>query len=169
MPVDSFSEGATFPVEAGHIMMFARAVGDANPIYHDEAYAKQSEAGGIVAPPTFAWAGAHFDPDYSLRPEIGEPWFGSGAEPSGTEGNRVGSGGGTGLHGEQHFEYHRPMRPGDVLTSRVGPGRRWEKQGRRGGTLSFDETVTEYYDQHGELVVTARYVGVRTGRLLERD
>ena len=30
----------TFPVEAGHIMMFARAVGDANKIYYDEAYAK---------------------------------------------------------------------------------------------------------------------------------
>ena len=29
-----------FLVEASHIMMFARSVGDANPIYHDEDYAK---------------------------------------------------------------------------------------------------------------------------------
>ena len=68
----------TFPVEAGHIMMFARAVGDANKIYYDEAYAKTTEAGSIIAPPTFVQASAQFDPDYRLRPTIGEPWFGSG-------------------------------------------------------------------------------------------
>ena len=28
-----------FPVEAGHIMMFARGVGDPNPIYADADYA----------------------------------------------------------------------------------------------------------------------------------
>ena len=43
-----------FPVEAGHIMMFARSVGDKNPIYSDEEYAKTTEAGGIIAPPTLS-------------------------------------------------------------------------------------------------------------------
>ena len=43
-----------FLVEASHIMMFARSVGDANPIYHDEDYAKETDLGGIIAPPTFA-------------------------------------------------------------------------------------------------------------------
>ena len=42
-----------FLVEASHIMMFARSVGDANPIYHDEEYAKKTDVGGIIAPPTF--------------------------------------------------------------------------------------------------------------------
>ncbi len=60
-----------FPVEAGHIMMFARAVGDANRIYYDEAYARTTEAGSIIAPPTFVQASAQFDPDYRLRPTIG--------------------------------------------------------------------------------------------------
>ena len=31
-----------FLVEASHIMMFARSVGDDNPIYHDEQYAKET-------------------------------------------------------------------------------------------------------------------------------
>ena len=57
-----------FPIEASHIMMFARAVGDPNPIYSDDEYAKGTEPGGIVAPPTFIQAGAQFDPDYTLRP-----------------------------------------------------------------------------------------------------
>ena len=42
-----------FLVEASHIMMFARSVGDANPIYHDEDYANKTELGGIIAPPYF--------------------------------------------------------------------------------------------------------------------
>ena len=44
-----------FLVEASHIMMFARSVGDANPIYHDEEYAKGTDSGGIIAPPTFCF------------------------------------------------------------------------------------------------------------------
>ena len=63
----------TFPVEAGHIMMFARAVGDANKIYYDEAYAKTTEVGSIIAPPTFVQASAQFDPDYRLRPKLVSP------------------------------------------------------------------------------------------------
>src|ERR1044072_3261526 len=117
-----------FPVEAGHIMLFARRAGDPNPIYSDEEYAKGTEVGGIIAPPTFVQASAQFDPDYPLRPKPGEPWFGSGKEPTGLPrgGGRgsggSGGGGGAGLHAEQHFEYHRPLRPGDVLsvTSKEG-------------------------------------------------
>jgi len=44
----------------------------------------------------------------------------------------------------------------------VKPGKSWEKEGRRGGKLMFSESVTEYRDQNGELVITATGVGVRT-------
>jgi hypothetical protein len=155
-----------FPIEAGHIMLFARAIGDANRIYYDEDYAKNTEVGSVIAPPTFVQASAQFDPDYRLRPKIGEPWFGSGKEPTGVQ--RGSSGGGTGLHAEQHYEYHRHPKPGDVLTVTVKPGNTWEKQGRRAGKLIFTETITEYRDQQGELVVTARSVGVRTERPVEQ-
>jgi hypothetical protein len=164
-----------FPVEAGHIMMFARAIGDANPRYYEETAGSE----GVVAPPTFVQASAQFDPDYPLRPKIGHPWFGSGRDPAGPPpsfagggrgrggGSGGGGGGGTGLHAEQHFEYTRPVRPGDVLTWTTRPGKTWEKQGRRGGRLVFSEMVTEYRDQQGELVVTARSVGVRTEKPVE--
>lgn len=155
-----------FPIEASHVMMFARSVGDANPIYEDADYAKGTEPGAIIAPPTFLQASAQFDPDYFLRPKIGEPWFGSGREATGVkkkEGSSAGGGGG-GLHAEQHFEYHRTPKVGDVLTAEVKPGKSWEKEGRRGGKLMFSETITEYRDQNGELVVTARGLGVRTER-----
>jgi len=155
-----------FPVEASHILMFARAVGDPNPVYADAERAKRAETGGIVAPPTFVQASAQFDPDYFLRPKTGQKWFGSGKEPTGDP-KRL-EGGGTGLHAEQHYEYHRHPRPGDELTVSVRPGNSWEKQGRRGGKLVFRETITEYRDQRGELVVTARSVGVLTEKAVEQ-
>jgi len=180
-----------FPVEASHILMFARAVGDANPIYSDPEYAGSCEPGGIVAPPTFPQASAQFQPDYRLRPKIGEPWFGSGATPSGTMMPRGDSDGAEakresgekekekekkpsgaaagGLHAEQHFTYHRAVRPGDVLSLTTRPGKTWEKQGKRAGKLVFSETITEYRDESGELVVTARGVGVRTERVIEQE
>ena len=69
-----------FPVEGSHIMMFARSIADDNQIYYDADYAKTTEAGGVIAPPTFAQSSAQFDPNYFLRPKIGEDWFGSGKE-----------------------------------------------------------------------------------------
>jgi hypothetical protein len=160
-----------FAVEASHIMMFARAIGDENPIYHDAAHASGTEVGSIIAPPTFAQASAQFDPEYPLRPKAGQPWFGSGKEPTGVkrekkEGEGSGAAAG-GLHAEQHFEYHRHLRPGDVLSATTRPGETWEKESKRAGKLIFSESITEYRDQDGELVITARGVGVRTEKIIE--
>ena len=147
----------TFPVEATHIKMFANSLFDENPVYH----AGSKELGGVIAPPTFPQAVAQFDPEYFLRPKPGEPWFGSAKGPSGVEGKASSSGG---LHAEQHFEYHRNLVAGDVLTVETKPGKTWEKESKRAGKLMFSERVTEYRDQKGELVITARSVGVRTER-----
>jgi hypothetical protein len=155
-----------FPIEAGHIMMFARSIGDANEIYYSDEYAKETEPGAIIAPPTFVQASAQFDPDYFLRPKIGQEWFGSAKEATGItqrEGSGGGGGGG-GLHAEQHYEYHQQLQAGDVLTATSKAGKTWEKEGRRGGKLTFSESVTEYRNQEGELIVTATSVGVRTER-----
>ncbi len=147
-----------FPVEAGHVLQFARAIGDRDPVY---ATAEEvgAPAEGTPAPPTFVQAGAHFDPDYHLRPRPGETWWGSGGTPSGVAAEE--RPGGVGLHAEQHFEYHRPVRVGDVLSAVERPGETWETQGRS-GTLVFRERIMDYRDERGELVVTARVVAVRT-------
>jgi hypothetical protein len=148
-----------FPVEAGHILQFARAIGDDRADY---AGAMDGTVDGVPAPPTFAQASAQFDPDYPLRPRPGEPWFGSG------RGDGFPPPGGGGLHAEQHFEYHRPLRAGAVLSVTKRDGDTWQKEGRRGGTLRFAETITEYRDESGQLVITARGVGVQTERVVEQ-
>jgi acyl dehydratase len=169
-----------FPIEEGHILMFARAIGDSNPVFTDRVKAVDTEVGGIIAPPTFVQASAQFDPDYFLRPKDGQPWFGSGSTPSGltrpaadvpaaasksSGGGSRGGGIGSGLHAEQRYEYHAPLKAGDVLSAETKPGKTWEKEGRRGGKLVFGEAVIEYRNQDGELVVTATSVGVRTERV----
>jgi len=136
-----------FPVEAGHVLAFARALGAADP------------PGGLPgpgdpAPPTFAIAGAQFDPGFPLRPRPGAPWHGSGGDAG------LITDGAGGLHAEQHFTYHRPIRVGDILAGATRPGETWEKQGRS-GRLRFREQVTEFRDEAGQLVVTARSVSVQ--------
>jgi acyl dehydratase len=153
-----------FPVEAGHIMMFARALGDDNPIYADPDHEATRRRGGVVAPPTFVAAGAQFDPDWPWRPRPDSEWMGSGSGPGTTP---AVAGTGTSLHAEQHYEFHRPLRPGDVLTVVREQGEAWEKQSKRAGTLRFSTEISYYRDQDGELVVTAKRVRVVTERKVD--
>ncbi len=147
-----------FPVEATHLMMFRRSIGD---------YAvPDTGLETAAAPPTFPRAVAQFDPDYHLRLKPGKAWFGSGAKPSGVDGKPSSSGG---LHAEQHFEFMRPVRPGDVLTVTEKAGKTWEKESKRAGKLVFRETIAEYRDQKGELVCISRGVGVRTERPVDQS
>ena len=163
-------DGFVFPVDLTTIMLFASAIGETNPIYYDEEAASKTPLGGVIAPPSFASASAHWDPNYFLRgvrripaPKprpAPKPASGQPAEPRAS-----GGGGGGGnltrvLHGEQRFVYHQPMRPGMRLRATTRPGKSWEKEGKRGGTMRFSETITEYRDERGELVITARSVGV---------
>jgi N-terminal half of MaoC dehydratase len=135
-----------FPIEPGHVQRFARALGD--PAADGD--------GPLAVPPTFTMANVEFDPDWWLRPQPDQPWFGSGRTP-GEPGT------GKGLHAEQHYVYHRTPLVGETLFARVIPGRTWLKNGRR-GRLDFIEDITEWHDEAGDLVVTERRVRVITER-----
>jgi acyl dehydratase len=87
------SEPLTVEVERGHVRRFAEAVGDANPIYVDEAAARAAGHPRIPAPPTFAVALRANDP----RAGIELDW------------RKL-------LHGEQEFVFQRSLYVGDRLT-----------------------------------------------------
>ena len=175
------SDGHRFPVDLTSIMLFASALGETNPIYYDEEQARQTPLEGVIAPPTFSIASAHWNPDYPLRgirkfparapvAEQAKPEQKPAAEKAKPAEKSDGGGGGgltRLLHGEQRFEYHKPLRPGMRLEVSSRPGRSWEKQGKRGGTMKFSETITELRDQDGELVVTQISVGIMTGKVVE--
>ena len=136
-----------FRVEATQIALFVRASGGTEVDVRDPE---------LVAPPTFVQSGAQFDPRWPFRPRPGQPWLGSGREPTGDPA----AGDGSILHAEQHFEYFRPLRPGMVLTVRAEPGETWVKRSRAGGELHFAEQRVEYRDEENRLVVAARNVSV---------
>jgi acyl dehydratase len=158
------------PIEAAHVLMFARAVGDPNPVYSDTASAAAQGLAAVIVPPTFPIAADHFDPDYERRPRPGVTWFGSGRNPvSASGGPQPIEGGPAGFHAEEHFAYHRYPKVGDRLRGQGRDGETWHKQGRRGGRLSFREQITEYRDPAGQPVVTARWVTVMTERQVGAD
>ena len=107
----------------------------------------------IPAPPTFGFAMAH----WGAFPET-QPQADSEADPqllAKTMGSLMASGGLV-LHGEQEFQYHRPMVVGDVL---VGEGRLvdlYEKESK-GRTMTFIVMETVYRDDlSGDPVLTTR-------------
>jgi len=162
-----------FPVDRTAILTFAAAIGETNPIYWDQAFAATTPLGDVIAPPTFGIASAHWNPDYGLRGMRQIPVRRLAASPAPREGAERSSGGGGGslarvLHGEQRFEYKKPLQPGMRLTVSTRPGKSWDKEGKRGGKLKFSETVTEYRDERGELVLVATSVGVLTEKAVEQ-
>ena len=166
------ADGFSFPVDRTAIMLFASAIGETNPIYYDEEHARATGLGGVIAPPTFGVASAHWNPRHVFRgvrripplpPSPAAEGTGDAPRPERGEGGSVARI----LHGEQRFEYHEPLRPGMRLRVETRPGKSWEKEGRRGGTLRFSEIVSEYRDESGRLVLTATSVGIVTGKAVE--
>jgi acyl dehydratase len=123
-------------VRAEETVPFAKALGDLNPLYVDEAAAARSRFGGLLAPPTFAvtLAAGNMDPDL---------FFELGLNFSSI------------VHGEQEFEYFRPLRVGEKVTIKGRVADITEKQGKS-GPLDVVVLETTGYDGKGEKIYTAR-------------
>ena len=132
-----------FPVtvERGRIKDFARAVGDLNPFYMDDAVGAASPWGDVIAPPTFG---------ISFRDEAAD----SSAllRDLGVDISRL-------LHGEQEFEIHRQLVPGETYLCRTRVVDVYEKTGRS-GPMAFVVRETAVTDRAGEIVVSMRQVTV---------
>jgi hypothetical protein len=130
--------GAPFQmvVERGKIREFARATKSSNPDYFEGEHP--------LSPVTFLSA-AGFWQDRSSSPWGNRPRL-----------ERM-------LHGEQEFVFFgEPPRAGAILTGVGRIDRVYEKAGRRGGTMHFTETVTEFRDQTGKLVAESRTTAIET-------
>lgn len=131
-PFQSFVGKSSLPVknevERGAIRKFADAIGDNNPLYRDEGYARQTKYQSIVAPPTFSRTF-----DYGIIEGLDLPFAGL-------------------IHGGQEFEYYIPIRPGDILYCSSALAKVFERTGRLGTMvfLVFEHTTR---NAQGELVV----------------
>jgi acyl dehydratase len=140
-------------VERGPVSYFASSVKDENPILHDAGAAESAGFAGIPAPPTFSFAMNHmgrFAEDQPPDPTGGE-------NPMHKVMGQLFSKGGLVLHGEQEFEYHRPIVVGDVLVSEGKVTDMYERESK-GRTMTFIVVETVWRDDAtGEPVVTERF------------
>ena len=125
------------------IRRFAQAIGDPNPVYTDEEYARTTQWRGIIAPPTFIFSLGYYDdsPGVQLR-EDGRPVGGEIDVPLPVS-RTVG--------GASSIEFGEPTRPGDVITVRKRVADVYSKAGKS-GPLFFTVVETTFTNQRGEVV-----------------
>lgn len=128
-------------VERGKIKEFARAIGDLSPFYLDDNVGRASQWGDIIAPPTFP---------ITFRDESQDT--GTLLRDLGTDISRL-------LHGEQEFEHHKPIRPGETYICRSKVVDIYEKTGRS-GPMAFVVRETAVTDGDNDIVATLRHITV---------
>ncbi len=133
------TEPFTADVEKGRLKFFAKAIGETDPIYSDEAAAKAAGHPTIPAPPTFLFCLNMEQPNaYAL------------IEQMGIRVEQL-------LHGEQSFQYLKPVYAGDRLTFQTTVTNTYSK---KGGELGFFVRDTDVKNDKGELVAKLSGIAV---------
>ena len=123
-------EPYTVDVEKGRLRFFAKAIGETNPVYTDDA-------GRMPIPPTYL---------FSLENEMPEPfgWLTS----MGVKFDNL-------LHGEQSFKYHAMVYAGDRVTFEPRIADIYDK---KNGALEFVVKETVVKNASGAVVAELRSV-----------
>jgi acyl dehydratase len=123
-------------VEKGAIRRYADAVGDDNPLYCDDEYAKNTKYGGIISPPGFfGWAKRPISSSEGLIGVI-EAMIGAGYAGI--------------LDGGMAYDFYLPVRVGDTL---VGSPKVSDIALKEGKTkMMIVRFETSYFNQNGDLV-----------------
>ena len=131
------SEPVSIVVERGAIRRFAEAIDDPNPLWTDEAVARRSRYGGIIAPPTFLRSIPRAAPS---MPEL---------EPL----KRT-------LDGGSEWRYEEPVRVGDTITA-VTRVANVNQRRLSIGPAVFVSAETTYTNQLGQTVAAQRSTMIR--------
>jgi acyl dehydratase len=121
----------TWMVEKGRLLAFAKAIGETRPEYVDEAAAQAAGYPSLLAPSTFCFSG-----------EMDAGTIEGMLDTLGVPIARI-------LHGEQSFDYLRPVCAGDVLTMSSTID---SIVGSKGGKMELVTKRTTVTNQHGEHV-----------------
>ena len=141
-----------YEVEKGAIRRFADAVDDANPLYYDEEYARNSKYGSIIAPPGFfGWPlkQARGSPlAIDIPPELESAFVQAGYPLSLV------------LDGGMEYEFFLPVHAGDVLSAATTV-RSLRERSSETGTIIVAFLDTTYHNQHGVLVAKQQAMFIR--------
>ncbi|QFU84014.1 FAS1-like dehydratase domain-containing protein [Natronorubrum aibiense] len=143
-----------FRIERGKVEEFARAITDPNPVFRDAAVALELGYDRIPVPLTYARVSTF--PRYRADGVDGHG-FDLGFEPEYV------------LHGEQAYEYERPLQVGDVLTGTTTLSDVYQRDGGRAGTMTFAVYETAYRDDADDLVLTERATVIETEGAIQDD
>jgi acyl dehydratase len=127
----------TVLVEKGRLRFFAKAIGETNPVYTDEAAARAAGYRALPVPPTYL---------FCLENEVPDPF--ANLTAIGVDLRKL-------LHGEQRFRYRAPVCAGDVVTFHPRIADIYEK---KGGALEFIVKETAVTDAEGTAVAELRSV-----------
>ncbi len=122
-----------FTVERDHVIRFDDAIGEDNPVFRDPAGAKEKGHDEQLAPPTFVTAmQIRTSGQVVLDQELGLDY------------SRV-------VHGEQEYEYRRPIKVGETLIATPRIAEMYSK-----GPNEYLVIEARIKDAGGETVVIAR-------------
>jgi len=148
--INTILEPTIYEVEAGAIKRFCEAVGDQNPLYWDEEYARRTKYQGVIAPPGFfglplehvsgeednSDLGILLWPVFKLLPQIQQL-------------------GRSGVNGGTEMELFQQVRPGEVLLTYHKLTDITQKQGKLGEMVLC--TVEQIFkNKVGQLVAVVR-------------
>jgi len=135
------SDPSVFEIEKEPIRRWAEAIGDPNPLYRDEEYAKKCGYDSIIAPPAFI--GQYAYPVKSGRSprEMFESPFKRN------------------LNGGSEYEFFIPIQAGDVITATSKLADIYERKGSLGPML-IRIMETTFKNQKGETVALSRGTGI---------
>jgi acyl dehydratase len=128
----AFAASPPYEVSRVKISEFAAAIGDPNPLYRDRAAATAAGYPDVIAPPTFAIVISMA----AAGTAVADPGLGLNYAMV--------------VHGEQRFDYARPLMAGDVVTAQPTI-----TEIRDAGRNVMLTTSTEIRTTAGELVCTA--------------
>ncbi len=145
-----------FEVDKESIRRFVNAVGDSNPVYRDNEYARKSRYGSIIAPPGF----------------ISSVWYwGESSEKDSGSLNKKLTGmfgliqalDGAGYHStidsSIDYEFYKPIKAGDVIKSESIIKDMKERKSEEGNVV-FLITETIYTDKKDEIAARVRWTTI---------
>lgn len=142
----------TAPEALGHaaIRYFALALRDDNPLYRDEAFARATRHGGVVAPPTLVCETSQY-----VGRLPGEDGYAGHVWDLPLHDVRF-------IRAGNDYEFFQPVRPDDRLTVTWRLADISERATRRGPRL-FVVSEVRYVNQHGALLAINRETNVYGG------
>jgi acyl dehydratase len=137
-----------FPVERGKIREFANDICDTNPVHRDRQYARRQGFNDVLMPITFPGTFTFHLGSENAVMEIME---------------KLGMDAGKSVHGSFEVVYNQHVCAGQTLRGEVTVGKIYQKEGKRGGVMTFVEMEIYFYDAQDRLAVVVRNEFIERG------